>query len=246
MKRNTRLFKLLLFVAVLLAVVLGVSAVAVAWSEGNPPESKNGTHDWIVKAAAGVANTNVTGSADWLNVDTALTYSHYPDEVYKDTMNHIWDSWGLLRIGNAPATVLADYKIVVAALKSGNTAEASKQFGIMAHYYEDVWNPWHTTYEVGNLTTQALYHSKYENDVLGHEPTSVKADGYQKPTDASAATKAAATTSHNYYSVLAGAYTSKKGYGAVGGTVDTTTKLMLADAANGLADLITSIYNAAK
>ena len=142
--------------------------------------------------------------------------------------------------------MLSDYKLVVTALHNGDTETASKQFGIMAHYYEDIWNPWHTTYELSNLTTQLRYHSKYENDVLGHEPSSVKADGYQAVTDPSAATKAAATTSHNYYSVLASAYTSGKGYGAVGGTVDTTTKLMLADAANGLADLITSIYNAAK
>jgi hypothetical protein len=243
MKRKSEFFKALVFIVVLLAVMLGVSAVAVAWSEGNPPTSKTGTHDWIIGAAKVVAEKNQAGSAAWLDVNVAQSYSHYPDEVYKDTNNHIYDVWGLLRIGNAPATVKSHYAAAVAALRARDLATASKEVGLMAHYYDDIWNPWHTTYELSNLGTQALYHSKYENDVLGHEPTSVAADGYQAVTDASTATKTAATTSRNYYSVLAKAYTSGKGYG--GTNVDSTTKDMLSRAANGLADLIVSIKVAA-
>jgi hypothetical protein len=243
MKRRPELFKSLVFVIVLSAVVLGVSAGAIAWSEGNPPSSKTGTHDWIIGAAKVVAEKNQAGSAAWLDVNVAQTYSHYPDEVYKDTNNHLYDVWGLLRIGNAPATVKTHFAAAVTALKAHDLPTASKEVGLMAHYYDDIWNPWHTQYEFSNLGTQALYHSKYENDVMGHEPTTVGADGYQAVSDASAATKTAATTSHNYYSVLANAYISGKGY--AGTNVDSTTKLMLSDAANGLADLIVSIKVAA-
>ena len=239
MKRRAEFLKSLVFVVVLCAVMLGVSAGAVAWSEGNPPTSKTGTHDWIIGAAKAVAEKNQAGSAAWLDVGVAQTYSHYPDEVYRDTNNHIYDAWGLVRLGNAPTAVKSHFAAAVTALKARDLATASKEVGIMAHYYDDIWNPWHTTYELSNVGTQALYHSKYENDVLGHEPTTVTADGYQAVADASAATRTAATTSRNYYSVLATAYTSGKGYS--GTNVDSTTKLVLGMAANGLADLIVSI-----
>jgi hypothetical protein len=244
MMRRSTFLKFLVFVAVVLVVTLGYSAVALAWSEGNPPTSKTGTHDWIVSAAKTVANANVTGSADWLNLDVALSYSHYPDEVYKDTNNHLYDVWGLIRIGNAPATVKSHYTAAVAALKAKDYATASKEVGLMAHYFDDICNPWHSNYEFNTAVAQAKYHSAYENDVLGHEPASVTPDGFQAVTDASTATKNAATFAHPYYSVLATAYTSGKGY--AGANVDSTTKMLLSKAANSLADLLTSIYNAAK
>ncbi len=155
MKRKSEFFKTLVFVVVLLAVMLGVSAAAVAWSEGNPPTSKTGTHDWIIGAAKVVADKNQAGSAAWLDLGIAQSYSHYPDEVYKDTNNHIYDVWGLLRIGNAPASVKSHYTAAVNALKARDLATASKEVGLMAHYYDDIWNPWHTTYELSNLGAQA-------------------------------------------------------------------------------------------
>jgi hypothetical protein len=243
MKRKSWFVKLLVFVAVLLAVALGISAAAVAWSEGNPATSKTGTHDWIIGVAKVVANANQAGSANWLDVSVAQSYSHYPDEVYKDLNNHAYDVWGLLRLGNAPNTVKSHWTAAVKALKAKDLSTASKEVGLMAHYYDDIWNPWHTTYEFTNVATQTRYHSVYESDVLGKEPASVTPDGYQTVTDAAVATKSAAGVSRNYYSVLASAYTSGKGY--AGANVDATTRLMLGKAANGLADLIIGIKVAA-
>ena len=153
------------------------------------------------------------------------------------------DAWGLLRLGTAPTAVKSHFDASVAALKANDYVTASKEVGLMAHYYDDIWNPWHTTYEFSNLGTQAKYHSRYENDVLGHEPATVAPDGFQRVIDASVATKTAAGTSRNYYSILANAYISGKGYAGTG--VDSTTKDMLSRAANGLADLIVSIKVAA-
>lgn len=245
MRRKSRVFKAILFLAVLGAVMLGLSAVASAWSEGNPPEGV-GTHDWIISAAKVVADSNRPGSAGWLDFDVAQSFSHYPDEVYKDSNNHAYDVWGLLRLGNAPNTVKSHWTLAVRALQVGDTWTASKEVGLMAHYFDDICNPWHTTYEFSNLTVQTKYHSVYENDVLGHEPATVTPDGYQTVTDAATATKNAATFSHNYYTVLASAYIK---YGTAGyhssPTIDSTTKMLLGKAANGLADLITSIQIAA-
>jgi hypothetical protein len=243
MIRRSSFLRILVFFAVLLAVLLGVAATAGAWSEGTTPQSTTGTHDKIIALAQAVAEQNRGGSTSWLNVGTAQAFSHYPDEVYKDTNNHIYDVWGLLRMGAAPTAVKTHYAAAVTALKAKDYAKASQEVGIMAHYYDDIWNPWHTTYEFSNLSVQALYHSRYETNVLGHEPAGVTADGFQQVTDAATATKTAAGVSRNYYSVLANAYISGKGYAGTG--VDTTTKDMISRAANGLADLIVSIKVAA-
>jgi hypothetical protein len=240
-KRKSELFKVLVFVAVLLAAMLGISATAGAWSEGTTP-SAVGTHDKLIALAAAVADMNRDGSADWLTVATAQAVSHYPDEVYRDTNNHIYDVWGLLRLGTAPTAVKSHYGKAVTALKAGDVKLASQEVGLMAHYYDDIWNPWHTTYEFSNLGTQALYHTRYETDVLTHEPASVKADGYNAVTDAATATKTAAGVSRGSYSAIATAYISGAGYTSA---VNTVTQTMLTKAANGLADLITSIAVAA-
>ncbi len=244
MKGRSRFFKLMVFVAVLGAAMLGISGVAGAWSEGNPPTGI-GTHDWIIGAAKTVANQNVATSADWLNVSVAQSFSHYPDEVYNDLNNHAYDLWGLLRLGNAPNTVKSHWTLAVNALKVKDLYTASKEVGLMAHYFDDICNPWHTTYEFSNVTVQTKYHSVYENDVLGHEPATVTKDGYQTVSDAATATKNAATFSRNYYTVLANAYIAYGTAGYNAPNVDSTTKMLLAKAANGLADLITSIQIAA-
>ena len=243
MKRKSEFFKVVVFVAVLLAVMLGISATAGAWSEGYTPQSKDGTHDKIIALAKVVAEQNRPGSARWLVLDTAQTYSHYPDEVYNDTNNHIYDVWGLLRLGTAPTAVKSHYNAAVSALKAKNYAKASEELGLMAHYYDDIWNPWHTTYEFSNLGIQSQYHIPYENDVLGHEPESVTRDGFQKVTDAAAATRTAAGISRTYYSAIANSYTGGYGYTQA---VDDVTQIMLTKAANGLADLISSIAVAAR
>jgi len=148
--------------------MLGISATAGAWSEGSPLLRWAPTNKLIALAAA-VATRTVIGSSDWLTVATAQAVSHYPDEVYKDTNNHIYDVWGLLRLG----TLRPPSRVITARLSprsSGQPHLASQEVGLMAHYYDDIWNPWHTTYEFSNLGTQALYHTRYETDVSRTSP----------------------------------------------------------------------------
>jgi hypothetical protein len=242
--RRCQVLRLLVFIAVLLAVMIGVATTAGAWSEGQPPESV-GTHDQLVIEASEIAATYGKGG-NWVDMTTALTYSHYPDEVYNDSMNHIYDVWGLLQIGSAPSAVKTHFDKAVTYLKKKNVTAASMEVGLMAHYYDDIWNPWHTNYEYSTLGLQSAYHTQYEDDVLLNVGAdfSVVADGFDRVTDAAAATRAAASTSHSYHwEVFSGAYTSGVGYAFP--SLDAYTRDMLSKSANGLADLIYSIKLAA-
>jgi PKD repeat protein len=234
-KRRSKIFKILVFVGVMLVVMLGLATTVGAWSEGTDPNGW-GTHDWILKTANELAGKTGAG---WVNMAVAQPVSDDPDTVYRDSGNHIYDNWGLLKMGTAPAAVRDHYAQAVSYLKAGNVDEASRQVALMAHYYDDIWNPFHTSYELSTLGVQSRYHTRYEADVLGHEPASVTWDGFTPVTDAAAATIAAADVSRTYFSILSNAYTSGSGYGATG--VDSTTKMLLGRAANGLADLIASI-----
>jgi hypothetical protein len=230
MNRDNRFLKVLVFVCVVIAVTLGVATTAFGWSEGVDPNGW-GTHDWIL-------NTANTLAGGWVNMTVAQPVSDDPDTIYNDTMNHIYDVWGLLRMGTAPTAVKTHYLAAVTYLKAKNVDSASREVALMAHYYGDIWNPWHTSYEFSTLGAQALYHSRYEADVLTHEPA-VPVYTPVLISDAAAATVTAAGTSRNYYSTLANAYTSRRGYAGPG--VDSTTKDMLTRAAKGLANLIYSV-----
>ncbi|MBN1321308.1 MAG: PKD domain-containing protein, partial [Thermoleophilia bacterium] len=234
-QRRLAVLRMLVVTAIVLTFALGLSTSAGAWSEGTDPNGW-GTHDWILQTANDLAG-NV--GAAWVNMAAAQPVSDDPDTVYQDSMNHIYDRWGLLQMGSAHTTVRDRYAQAVNYLKAGNIDEASRQVAIMGHYYEDIWNPFHTSYELSTLSVQSRYHIRYEDDALGHEPASVTWDGFARVTDASAATVAAATVSRTYFSILSNAYTSGAGYG--GTNVDSTTKMLLGRAANGLADLIASI-----
>lgn len=224
--------KSILFVCLAFVFVFGAAAGASAWSEGDPPEGF-GTHDWIIQAADILA-----GDPGWFDLQVAFQWSDYPDTVLQDNINHIYYP-GLATA--APDFVQAHYDAAVAALQSNDTAGASKEAALMAHYYDDLWNPWHTDYS--NLLAQALYHTRYEDDVLGNEPTSTVGDGLSLVTSAAGHAIAAATTSRPDYPLLESAYMWYQGYAAAG--VDTTTKKLLNQAANGLADLLFSIEQAA-
>ena len=156
---------------------------------GDPPGSF-GTHDWIISAADALAGTG----HGWLDLNVAYFWSDYPDTVLQDNINHIYYP-GLSTA--APGFVQAHYDEAVRALQSGDRASASKEAALMAHYYDDLWNPWHADYS--NLLAQALYHSRYEEDVLGHEPADATLDQLTRVASASDHAIAAATTSRLDY-----------------------------------------------
>jgi hypothetical protein len=223
MGRAPRFLKILAFVIVLSTLILGSSVSAAAWCSG--------THIWIVSNACKLAG-------GWVNTSIASAHVMDPDKITMDWNNMHYDAWDSPHSGNAPATVLKYYNLAVSYLKAGNVNAASQQVGLMAHYYGDIWCPWHTTYTTSNASAQKVYHPKYEFDAAGHEPS---APSYTpvRVSDPYGATVNAAYYSHNKYSIIANAYISGKGYAGSG--VDSTTKDLLTRAADGLANLIYSI-----
>jgi len=64
----------------------------------------------------------------------AQPVSDDPDTVYHDYLNHIYDLWELLRIGTAPPAVKAHFALAIVGLRAGDTAGASREAALMAHY----------------------------------------------------------------------------------------------------------------
>jgi hypothetical protein len=238
--------KTLVFAFVLFAVVLGLASTAVAWSEGVNLDDV-GTHDKIL------ANAIYLAGATWVNGSVAQHASDYPDGLgTADKNNHIYDVWGLLRLGTAPTAVQTHYNKAVTALAhyvtykdAASQVTASTELAYMAHYYGDIWNPWHTTYELSNLTYQALYHSRYEEqdvlqkELLGTGPW-VPSSAYTRTkltVSASSATISAATTSHLSYGDVSTSYIKKTG-GYSSSACQAATKSMLNQAIKGLANVI--------
>jgi hypothetical protein len=229
MKRSPRLLTVPALVVVMFAVTVGFSAPAGAWSNGAVANGW-GTHDWILDTANDLAG-------GWVNMAIAQPASDDPDTITGDWLNHSYDVWGTVQKGTAPTAVRTHYNLAVGYLNAGNVGAASYQVALMGHYYADIWNPWHTNWD--DATAQYLYHAAYELDVLGHEPSSAPTYSPVRVSDPYAATVSAASTSRNYYSILATAYITGRRYAGSG--VDSTTKDLLNRAAEGLADLIYSI-----
>jgi len=241
MSRKRRILPVLAFLVILLAVAFGWATAASAWSEGEPDPNGVGTHDQILSAARGLAGP----AGAWLNMSVAQPASDDPDTVFHDSLFHIYDRWGNLQIGSAPSAVKARYDLAVFYLKLGNVAAASRQTALMAHYYSDVWNPFHSSYEVSTLAVQLQFHSLYESNAFQHGFPTVTQPASTHNYNPFAATVAAADSSRQSFAPIAAAYVSGAGYGSDGGTIDQLTKGLLTRAAQGLSDLIISIKTAA-
>jgi hypothetical protein len=219
----------------LLALLL--PAVAQAWSNGGDGGNGFGTHDWILREATRLAAAH---GADWVILQVAEPKTDDPDTVLHDTWYHIYDVWGS-PYGDAPAKVLSNYRLALAARKAGNWSAASKYVGLMAHYYGDICNPIHTD----QCAAEDRMHSSYETaaqkytDSKGENDGWVTFDGYKARTDVVAFTRATATTSHKSYGALVKGFNS----GGMNAAVLSITKKSMNRAANGLADLIISIKN---
>jgi len=149
-----------LAISCVLALSLGVAS-AVAWCNGPAPLAKPkaagygyGTHDWVLQHAIEQAGAE----GDWVNVKTALWHTNDPD--YYDTNRdlHLFRDKGPSRGG--PQAVADQYYIAAQALRRGDKATASKALGIMAHYYTDSQQPYHTTTDAQKYNTAHNYYER--------------------------------------------------------------------------------------
>lgn len=242
MKTKCAVARFLMVLALTAGFILGGSAVAEAWSNGEPANSY-GTHDWILDQANQLAAAD---GANWVNIELALPITDDPDTVFYDKNFHFYDRWGDLQFGQAPTAVKYRYGLAVLYLKYGKVDAASRQVALLSHYYTDVWCPLHSNFECDTLVPNLACHLTYEADVLAHHPGNVEDDGYQRVADPAAATAVAANHSSQYLCPILAAYASGQGYGAAGGQVDLITQDMLVRAAQGLRDIIVTIAKAAR
>ena len=238
---------------VLMLTMLMVFAIAApsafGWANGADLDGDGlgdngyGTHDWILDNAITLAaNADPQGTA-WLAAEkqTALFATDDPDtQRNPDVTLHLFREIGIGR--GAPTAVADMYYQAVEAYKRGDKHEAARCVGVLAHYYGDINQPFHTAYAGMNYGT---LHNEYEMmvDAVSGRPgqnfSLIKSDGYQPVTDIRTKTVSAAYFSRSKYpSLFAGLKASKS---VTQPAVKSVTWQVLNRASNDLADIIRTI-----
>jgi len=152
----------ILLAATGLVCLLGVPS-AIAWCNG-PADSGvgngYGTHDWILDRAMQVASETDEQAGAWIDRRVALRATDDPDTLDTNSDWHLFRDKGNSRGGPQKAASL--YYEASQQLKAGDTEAASKNLGLLAHYYGDLVQPFHTTW-AGHL--HKPLHTLYEHDV---------------------------------------------------------------------------------
>jgi len=238
--------------SMLLALSLGAPS-AFGWANGpawnHDPDYKGfgyGTHDWILDHAIKQAGS----AGDWVVDDTALWHTNDPDFKHLNANLHLFRQTGWGRGG--PSEIARLYYLITEDLKSNDTTAASVKLGVLAHYYGDIVQPFHTT---DNARKHGTLHHEYEQDVDSfhrkYADTNHWLDPAQPETLADVRTRAvsAAKFARSKYSTILDHYkpgTSSNRGGNVdtNATVSNATGAMLNRAVNDLADLIRSAPSA--
>ena len=150
-------------VLLVLAWSLFLTPAAHGWQNGNSTHrfGSQTTQQWILTQAHRLA---ADGGGDWLDLSVALEAVDDPDTRYRDFRYHRYQRWGGRKSGAAPARVAARYQACLDALARGDAAAASKEFGLLAHYYTDACDPLHTAQ--GRAEARRDLHKRYEQRVM--------------------------------------------------------------------------------
>ena len=135
-------------VAPLLSLVL-VSVVApsaAGWANGGSGGNGYSTHDWLVDQGLDVLTASGRTPA-WFDRTAALLRTDDPDtvEVAADasrTIEHVYRDTG--KRGGAVHRIAELYSSAVAHHAKGEFTEASEDIGLLAHFYGDILQPYHT------------------------------------------------------------------------------------------------------
>lgn len=143
-------------IALLFAIVTAFAAVApaAAWSNGPNAGNGYGTHDWIIDQALRTFNGKVPS---WFDASAARLASDDPDTVSWRTNEHVYMESGYGR--GAVHQIVELYSKAVSHLKLGDAALASREIGLLAHFYADILNPFHAAYAAVGKDGP---HAKYE------------------------------------------------------------------------------------
>ena len=224
----------------LIAVTLTVAAVAPVGAWSNGPDSGNGygTHDWIIDQALKTFGGNVPS---WLDVNAAKLASDDPDTLWWRTNEHVYMEEGY---GRGAVHMVAEYYArSMAALKAGDKSLASIEFGRMAHFWGDIYVPFHTAYAA---VSKGSAHEAYERlvDSKNRTPSSAPEwmTGDRSPetvTDVRAYAIAGAKYSRGFYGELYSEF--MKNQSSLTSRASTLTGYILKKASRELGDLLNSI-----
>jgi hypothetical protein len=166
--RRPRLSRL---VAALLAAVVALPALpgmALGWANNG---DGYGTHDWFI----GLALEVLDGRADgWFDADAAFRASDDPDidRTLGAPGDHVYRETGVRggAVQNASqhySAALADYRAGADARTRGDETAArssftaaSREIGLLSHFYADILQPYHSAYAGLNKSRQ---HAAYED-----------------------------------------------------------------------------------
>ncbi|HEY5539854.1 MAG TPA: hypothetical protein VIL41_00190 [Coriobacteriia bacterium] len=229
---------LLLVFAVAAGVALAAPQSALAWGSGGGNAKGSGTHQWILRTANRFARQD---GANWVDMAVATSATIEPDLDPADKPNHDYDRWGMW-YGSANTRIATLYAQAVESYRDGDRETASHALGLLAQYYADVCDPLHTD----ESPAEPRMARRFERNVdwlLANPANSNWAayDGYQRITQPAAATVSIAAKAHGSYSSLVSEY-SAQGFDS---KVRSIAKTGVGRAANGIADMIMSIQQAA-
>lgn len=257
--RTTRHTRLRTLVATLLAtVLLGSLSVApvAAWANG-PDGNGYGTHDWLVDQALKV----VDGRADdWFDRTTALLATDDPDYLQGDidpwyVIEHVYRESGkyggaIHQITEHYANAVHYYEAGVAARDAGDATtatskfkSASKQIGLLAHFWGDILQPFHSNYSgVGRDSAHSAYEHAVDDVTDTPNESSSWSSSSRTPatlTNVRTAALAAAAYSRARFDTLWAAL--KDNPSSLDSTVRDVTGQVLRHGANDLAAVIWSV-----
>lgn len=219
-----------------LLLVAATASSAFAWANGGDNGNGYGTHDWLLEHAITLAG----GNGDWVDVKTALLASDDPDSQGTSTYLHTYMEYG--RAQGGPQQVADVYYKLVQAYQAGNYTEASRQLGVMSHYYSDITQPYHT--DTRGTSSVNSRHYNYEVDVSAITRRYSDSTGWltnrsrKTVTDVRRNAVSAALYARTKYVNLDASY---KYHGAVKGYAYTATGYVLNRAVNDLADIIATV-----
>jgi hypothetical protein len=213
---------------------------AFAWGNGGDDGNGYGTHDWVLDQAIRVVGQD----ASWVDVRTALLATDDPDSLPND-IGHVFHDEGLY--GGVPQRVADLYYQACTSHAAGDRVEASRLLGLLAHYYADILNPFHSA---DGATSWRAYHGPYEHAVSLETDRPGENVGWLAPAarvplvDVRAKTVAAARFSRGKLTSLATALKPMNEIDVGQPTVNSVTRQMLSHAVNDLADVVSGIPSA--
>lgn len=249
MKRRNRAHALAAAALAALLVFAGSVPLVGAWANGPNNGNGYGTHDWILDQALRVLDDNGVGHG-WVNRSIALGATDDPDtvEVAADPsrkIEHTYTATG--RRGGAIHRITEHYAKLLRALDANDDNEASYQLGMLAHFWGDIAQPYHTDQAAQDFDGE---HSTYEHlvddltDTIDDAPSWSAVDANWNVSNMSnvrtAGAGLAAYSRARYDDIHDGL---DAGDGSLTDAAKATTKELLIRATGSLADLI---YSAGK